>query len=437
MVAPADDGQKRLPSQEKLLLDYLRRLEEHKSGRHAVHLKLSNLKSYNRRDHHVRAAVNSFESLIKELQGQIFILENSDLFFFFKKEVLIQVETIIQKVRFLFSDDPLLENENEDEVIEGFTAWYDADKQFEEILKLIQGLVNVKEQRKNHARARMDTRAALKARQREGEPLTPEVLAKVETALERADLSNLVRRQFICRIDSQMIPEQAFSEMFISISDLRETMIPGVNLVSNRWLFQHLTESLDLRMLSLLSKTDTFTISGDISFNANVATLLSPEFQDFDDNISAAKRGSMIVELQKVDMFSDLGAYLFAREYMQDKGYRVCIDGMTHKTLPLIERERLGADLVKLVWHPEMVDGGEDMQEHIRAMVKRANPARVILCRVDNREAIDFGHSIGINMFQGHYVESLIAEDNRRRELLKLKRRMERAAQEAAEFGEL
>ena len=433
MALQPEDTQKRLPSQEKLLLDYLRRLEEHKSGRHAVRLSLSKLKSYNRREHHVRAAANSFETLIKELQGQLFILENSDLFFFFKTEVLVEVETIVQKVRFLFSDDPLLEEENE-QVEDSFAAWYDADEQYEEILNLIQGLVTVKEQRRSHARARMDTRAALKARQREGEPLTPEVLAKVETALERADLSNLVRRQFICRIDAQMIPEQAFSEMFISISDLRETMIPGVNLVSNRWLFQHLTESLDLRMLSLLSKTDTFTISGDISFNANVATLLSPEFQNFDDNISAAKRGSMIVELQKVDIFSDLGAYLFAREYMQDKGYRICIDGMTHKTMPLIERERLGADLVKLVWHPEMVDGGQDMHERVRAMVKRTNPARVILCRVDNREAIDFGHSVGITLFQGHYVENLIAEDNRRRELLKLKRRMERAAQEAEDI---
>mgnify|MGYP000547225037 CR=1 FL=1 len=429
----ADEKSRRLPSQEKMLLDYLRRLEDHKSDRQAVHLLLSNLKSYNRREHHIRAAANSFEQLIKEMQGQLFLLENSDLFFFFKTDVRGQVETIIQKIRFLFGDDPLLESEDDGDE-SNFTVWYDADEQYEDILKLIQGLVNVKAQKRSHARARMDTRAALKARQREGEPLTPEVLAKVETALERADLSNLVRRQYICRIDSQMIPEQSFSEMFISIADLRETMIPGVNLVSNRWLFQHLTESLDLRMLSLLSKTDSYTISGDISFNANVATLLSPEFQDFDDNISAAKRGSMIVELQMIDIFSDLGSYLFAREYMQDKGYRVCIDGLTHKTLPLIERERLGADLIKLVWHPEMIDGGEDIQENVRAMVKRTNPARVILSRVDNREAIDFGHSIGIGLFQGHYVENLIAEDNRRRELLKLKRRMERAAQEADEL---
>ncbi|MBL6941846.1 MAG: hypothetical protein ISR53_06770 [Rhodospirillales bacterium] len=281
----------------------------------------------------------------------------------------------------------------------------------------------------------MDTRSSLKIRQKEGEPITPEILARVESALERTDLSNLVRRQFICTIDGQMIPEQSFSEMFISIADLRETMVPGINLLSNRWLFQHLTETLDKRMLSLLSKNDALTISGDISFNANVTTLLSNGFQEFDDNNMASRRGSMIIELQKVDIFADLGAYLFAREFVQDKGYRICLDGLTHNTMGMVDRERLGADLVKLVWHSDMVDGGTDMHEKVRSVVKRANPSKVILCRVDTREAIDFGHSVGIKMFQGHFVENLIAEDGRRRELLRLKRRMERA-EESSEFGE-
>ena len=83
----------------------------------------------------------------------------------------------------------------------------------------------------------MDTRAALKVRQREGEPFTPKILSRVEVALERADLSNLMRRQFVCSADAQMIPEQSFSEIFISIADLRETMLPSINLMSNRWLF--------------------------------------------------------------------------------------------------------------------------------------------------------------------------------------------------------
>ncbi|MEE8392827.1 MAG: hypothetical protein V3R66_00665 [Rhodospirillales bacterium] len=420
----AVDASKRLPSQENLLLDYVRRLEDHKEGRKAVRLHISKLKSYNRRDHHIRAASNSFESLIKTLKGQLFVLKNSDMFFIYKGEAHTQTETVVQKVRYLFSDDPLLEEGKDSGV---FTIWFDVQTDYSEILHIVQGLVDEEKKRATEVSSRMDTRAALKAKQEQGEPLTPEVLERVETALQRTDLSSLVRRQFVCSIDKKMVPEPVFSELFISIKDLRETLLPGVNLLSNRWLFQHLTETLDRRMLAMLSKTDTFTISGDISFNLNISTLLSSEFQLFDDNITAARRGGMIIELQKVDIFADLGAYLFSREFVQEKGYRVCLDGMTYQTLPFIERKRLGVDLIKVFWDGEMVDGGEKMSAQIKEMVENAGDSKIVLCRVDTREAIDFGHSVGFKLFQGRHVESLIAEDTRRRELLRLKMRMERS----------
>jgi hypothetical protein len=69
----------------------------------------------------------------------------------------------------------------------------------------------------------------------------------------------------------------------------------------------------------------------------------------------------------------------------------------------------------------------------IRKFVDRDGPEKWILCRCDNREAIDFGRSVGINRFQGRFIESLIADDNRRRELLKFKRRIERSSEPAFE----
>ena len=420
---------RRMPSQEHLLLDYIHRLEQHKSGRKLVHIHLSELRPFNRREHHVRAAADNFEPYVASLDGQLFVLKNADIFFIFKTEILPQIETEVQKIRYLFSDDPLVAEEDETEP--EFSTWYDVETHYDEIVHLVQNLVNIVQDRQRRYNRPMDTRTALKARQEKGEPLTPEVLGRVENALTRADLSNLVRRQYICALTRRRVPEPVFSELFISIADLRETLLPGVNLTANRWLFQHLTETLDRRMLSMLSKTDTLTISGEISFNLNVGTMLSQEFQSFDDNITAARRGAMVIELQKVDIFANLGAYLFAREFVQAKGYRVCIDALSYQAMAIIDRERLGADFIKLVWHPEMVDGGEEVHNRIRTMIRHAGEDRVILCRVDHREAVDFGRSIGINLFQGRHIENLIAEDNRRRELLRLKRRMERSGEEA------
>ena len=425
-MATSPEKQKGKPREENLLMDYVRRLEQHKGGRKALHIHLSGLRPFNRRENHIRVAAASFETLVTALQGQLFVLKNSDIFLVYLREAEHAVETEVQRVRYLFSDDPLILEESKEDSVP-FCTWYDVETQFEDLLRLVQGMVEEEKRREAEVRAQMDTRAQLKVKQKRGEPLTPEVLARVETALARADLSNLVRRQFVCGITDKGAPEPLFSELFMSIKDLRETLIPGVDLVSNRWLFQHLTQTLDRRMLAMLVKTDNITISGDISFNLNVSTLLSPEFLNFDDNLTAARRGAMVVELQKLDIFADLGAYLFAREFVQDRGYRICIDGLTYETLPLIDRERLGADLVKLVWHSDMVDRGEDMHQRIRSLVKRSGDSRVVLCRCDDREAVDFGRAVGITLFQGRQVENLIAEESRKRELRRLKKRIQRS----------
>jgi hypothetical protein len=171
----------------------------------------------------------------------------------------------------------------------------------------------------------------------------------------------------------------------------------------------------------MLSKTNDHSITGEISVNLNVSTLLSPEFIQFDDAVIAALRGSIVIELQKVDIFHDLNAYMFARDFAKERGYRICIDGLTHETMPFVNREKLGADMIKLVWQPnlEEVVG----QKRIRRLVRDAQAPRVILCRCDADDAVTFGQSIGITMFQGRYIENLIAEEARRREIEMAKRR--------------
>jgi hypothetical protein len=112
---------------------------------------------------------------------------------------------------------------------------------------------------------------------------------------------------------------------------------------------------------------------------------------------------------------------LFAREFAKDRGYRICIDGLTYQTISFINREKLEADMVKLIWDRELVDtvGKEKTSE----IVERMGKSRVILCRCDDELAIEFGQSVDISMFQGRHIEDLIADETRRREMEMAKRR--------------
>ena len=152
-------------------------------------------------------------------------------------------------------------------------------------------------------------------------------------------------------------------------------------------------------------------LSRALSININVTTLLSNEFLHFDSQLRAASKKAIIFELQTADIFSDMGAFMFARDFVQDRGYRLCIDGLTHFTFPLVNRESLGVDLKKMYWAPDLADEGQEVRrENIRQAVTVAGAARVILCRCDDAKAIEYGKLLGISLFQGRYIDSLLAE---------------------------
>ena len=220
------------------------------------------------------------------------------------------------------------------------------------------------------------------------------------------DLSNLIRRQMVCALLPKVSPQPLFAEVHVALRELADTVVPGVDLTADTWLFQRLAETLDRRLLSCLAKQEPGPPPGPISVNLRLATLLSPEFLKFDHDFRRQTSTPVIVELQLIDIFAELGAYLFIREFVRERGYLMCIDGLHYLHLPLIDRKRLGADLVKMIWSPDLLDVlNEARREELKSAIKRIGVDRMILCRCDSAEAVRWGQSLGIRLFQGHYVE--------------------------------
>ena len=217
-----------------------------------------------------------------------------------------------------------------------------------------------------------------------------------------------MRRQTIYALLSDRAPQPLFRELFISIADLQKQVLPNFNILANRWLFLYLTETLDKRMLALLMRNDDPAIGQSFSVNLNVSTLLSQEFMAFDASLKSGARGTIVVELHMVDVYADIGTYYFARDFARERGYRLCLDGLSEVTLDHVERDRLGVDLVKLQWSPGLADERKpDSRKRLKDFVDQTGKSRVIMCHVDNEQAIRFGQSAGIAMFQGRYVDQI------------------------------
>jgi hypothetical protein len=240
-------------------------------------------------------------------------------------------------------------------------------------------------------------------------PLTTQRLANIERDLESADLSRVMRRQPICAAVPNMMVRRVFDEFYVNIAHLKQMMTGNVDLTSNRWLFKYLTQVLDARMLEMIGRNAGRYIDRPISINLNVETLLSDYFTRFDALIKPSMKVSIVIEIQIADVFSDMAAFMVAKETVQKLGYRVCLDGLTSLSFTQIDREKLGFDLAKLQWNADLESDLKSREnKQLADAVRQCGPNRIILCRCDGRQAVDYGQALGISLFQGRFLDKII-----------------------------
>ena len=402
-----------LPVEDRLPA-YIEQLERHRKGRRALRIHLSLLATHNRREQHIQAAVNSFQGLIRMFDGEIFTVGKSDLIVFFKGANVLKIDQAVQKVRFLFSEDALFEIDPA-EGARKFCTWYDLESEFDSFSRDIRNCLKshqirqaTEHRRPSTAPASQQTTEALLNIAGNGAMSLAEY-GNIETLLDAADLTNVIRQQPICALTRDDPPQRVFDEIYVSIGDLQKTLTPDKNLTGDRWMFQRLTRTLDRRVLKALNSSSGLSPTRSMSLNMNVSTLLTPEFQVFDNELRVGARGTIMLELNLLDIFGDIGAYIYARDLVQERGYRVCIDGLTHLTATFIDRAKLGADMVKIHWSPDIAEDPAGNQAIALAQsVRGAGSTRVVLCRCDDGRAVRAGLDLGIAMFQGRHIDRML-----------------------------
>jgi c-di-GMP-related signal transduction protein len=142
--------------------------------------------------------------------------------------------------------------------------------------------------------------------------------------------------------------------------------------------------------------------------NLHVSTILSPEFQLFNDQIHP-HAGKVIVELQMMDVIADMGAFNYAKKWLLQQGYRILIDGLYPLALQYFDPGVLEPDFVKIAWSPDLAADFPDTQlDELRDLIDYTGADRMVLSRVETEEAIRWGLRLGIHRFQGFFVDKLV-----------------------------
>ncbi|MGN0913592.1 MAG: hypothetical protein ACI4OW_01715 [Alphaproteobacteria bacterium] len=390
-----------------LIWDYLTKLDKDIDRFSALYIYIHKLQNPKVRQMQRQSVIDTFENVIKKSGGEIFSLPNDDTVVIFNRIAKEEILACLVKLRFLFHDDPFLKNAEDLEQIE-FVKFFELSGGASEFRKVVGSSMeqqgNITTQSGGTYASRPNQSGSVRKFRRD---LTPTMLSKVQKALVQTDFSSLIRRQSVCAVIGKSPPQMLFDEVFVSIADLRDMLLPDVDLTANPWLFLHLTETLDKRVLVSVSQHDDGSFTSNFSMNLNVSTILSDEFLEFDENMNSSMRSSIVLELQLVDIFSDIKAFILAKTFAQYRGYKICIDGITVDKLKYIDREHLSSDLIKIIWHPSFMDVITE-DKHFTDYVNKAERAKMILCRVDDPQAVEVGNSLGINLYQGRYIQRLL-----------------------------
>ncbi len=387
------DRPQEIVTPESLLYDAAERVGRIREGRLALHLHLSQLLPANREDAKIRIAFRMFESMVDMFRGQLFLLTNSDVVLICKDARLADLDAIVYKLRALFSKDPLTYTESahgEDR----FVTYYDLESDYDTFFVICGQLLADAKKRQVSQRTAPQI-----------QPLDARNLNRVLEAIGATDIAGVVRRQPCIRFTDRNTAEVAFQEFFMSIADLQKALAPDVNILSNRWLFQHLSQVLDLRVLSVLQDAGFRKLPAAFSVNLNMATVNTPAFTNFEASIRG--RAGLVVEFQLVDIFNNLDGFFRARDFLRSHGHKSVLDGMSPITLQFIDAELYDTDFVKVNWSGDMAD--DVVTADLHHALGPVGFERIILARCDTESAIAWGLNQGIRHFQGRYLDSMVA----------------------------
>ncbi len=399
---------------EARLIELLNLIEDNRDGWQVLCLAFSRLLEHYRSEYQIKIATNLMNDLLADHDGAIYICDDTTIYVMVRNFPKGVMDKMIFQLRYLFMDDPLAYTIEGDENPE-FATVYDIEEQWQDFMDVCKRRLVV---RLRGSRAAAEAAAAPKQAEapkpkqphyKEMRLFTASNLVNIERDLRGIDLSPTIRRQPICAAIPQTNIRTVFDELYININHLRQSMGVEVDLLSNRWLFKYLTQVLDERVLDLIQRAPAHYLANPISLNLNVPTVLSTRFAEFDAAIKPASKVSIVIELQLADVFADMGAFLLAKDTAQKLGYRVCLDGVTELSFPQIDRQRLGFDLIKLSWNADNEqDLNSENNRKLEAAIRQCGNNRVILTRCDTLQAVEFGQALGLSLFQGRYLDSVI-----------------------------
>jgi hypothetical protein len=342
--------------------------------RQVLHLRLSRLADRVRRGHHRRLLREALEPALRPLRSRLFELPNGDLVAAAPPQGhhLREAEAVLAL---------LLAPAEGEAPPEALHVMLDLPRDAAALLAAVE--------------ESLGPPPALRPRPAEA-AFSPAELDGLERALRGASLARFLCRRPVCRLTRGGAgPVLAWEEWGLAWPELRAALCPEADPAAASWLARRLRRLLDRRLLAELARPDEVRRRGPLGLSLAAATLGEAEFLRLDALLDASVRAATLIALPAEDALTDAEGFAFARDFARARGYRLALDLPGPALLGLLPPGRLGVDLVRLPWSPDLAAGAPALPP---------GPDRVVLTGADRAAAIGWGWEAGITLFEGRLL---------------------------------
>ncbi len=391
------------------LVDRVKALKGDFGTNYALVFNFSQLQEQFKSEFQLKIALNILYDVFRSSEGNIYLCQDGDIIVIYQGSDRNLMEKAIFQLRYLYVEDPLA-NLPDGTENPAFCSIYDLAFQWQPFHNICSDKMAASLRKATVAAANKGKADSKFSRQ----PLTATNLQKVQELLDTIEVAHAIRFQPICAQPQGKQMRILFEEVYIHIAHLSRLMGDSYDLFSDKTLFKYITRQLDKHVLRLLASDPGRYMKRPLSININVESILSPYFSDFCERINNLKPTSVVFEIQVADVFNDMRNFLSARDLVQKYGGRVCLDGLNTLNFPQIDRQSLGFDLAKVQWNADVAGNiSNDENKRIKEAVDRCGSNRIILCWCDSVHAVEYGHALGVSLFQGRYPDRIVNPDSK------------------------
>jgi EAL domain-containing protein (putative c-di-GMP-specific phosphodiesterase class I) len=215
------------------------------------------------------------------------------------------------------------------------------------------------------------------------------------------------RRQAIVAVDGSR-REVIGHELYCSLDYLRQHHLASF-LLEGAGEVEILSRVLDEKVMEVAKTMSSSILPDKLHLNMQVNTVQSEEFNEFITEMGDQLIRNLAVEFSMEDAIANWWEFEDACEFLHSVGIRVGLDRITLPSLQFLSPRKMNMDFIKVVWDQNIIGSRRaEVAERLREFAALFADQGLILTRCDSRTALRMGRSLGVDVFQGSYIDAMM-----------------------------